>query len=275
LKLTLGIYSHNIFIKITDGGLHMYYKILDKSMKHYGMQYKEGLNVDVESFDPRTCCGGGLFFSDEKHILGFCGYGDLIAEVTIPEGEKIVPVENKYKANKIILSNIRILWDIKMFKELKEQGINIHAGDDYALRLAAYKGYLNVVKYLIGQGADIHACNDDPLIRASENGHLEVIKYLVEQGADIYAYDNYALQLAAYNGYLNVVKYLVEKGADIYTDHELALRWSAKNGHIEVVKYLIEQGTNVHADNDLALRWAEENGHLEVVEYLENQVKES
>ena len=85
------------------------------------MQYKEGSNVGIKPFDPSPECGGSLFFSDEKNILSFCGYGDLIAEVTVPVGETIVPVGNKYKANKIILYNIYILWDIKIFKELKNR----------------------------------------------------------------------------------------------------------------------------------------------------------
>ena len=168
-------------MKITVGGLHMYYKILKKNMLHYSMQYKEGLNVDIKPFNSSPVCGGGLFFSDEKNILAFCGYGDLIAEVTIPEGEKIVPVENKYKANKIILSNIRDLWTKETFKYLVRKGINLHADDDEVLRWAVGNGHLKVVKYLVEQGAGIHAGDDYALKWASENGHLEVVKYLKDQ----------------------------------------------------------------------------------------------
>jgi len=159
----------------------MYYKILDKSMKHYNMQYKEGLNVDIEPFDPSPKRGCGLFFSDEKNILSFCGHGDLIAEVTVPEGEVIVPVGNKYKANKIILSNIRNLWDVEVFKVIVRQGADIHADDDLALQWAAENGHLEVVKYLVDQGTDIHADSDHALQLAAENGHMEVVEYLENQ----------------------------------------------------------------------------------------------
>ncbi|HWU34516.1 MAG TPA: ankyrin repeat domain-containing protein [Methylovorus sp.] len=54
---------------------------------------------------------------------------------------------------------------------------------------------------------------------AANKGQLAVVKYLVEQGADV----NYQhpmtkmtpLHLAAYDGYTDVVKYLVSKGADV------------------------------------------------------------
>jgi len=163
----------------------MYYKILKKDMLHYSMQYKEGINVDVEPFDPRPKCGGGLFFSDEKNILAFCNYGDLIAEVTVPEGEMIVPVENKYKANKIILSDIRNLWTKVTFEYLVSKGVNLHADYDCALIWAAREGHLEVVKYLKEQSADIHADDDYALRWSAENSHLEVANYLVEQGAEL------------------------------------------------------------------------------------------
>jgi len=38
-------------------------------------------------------------------------------------------------------------------------GANIHARDDYSLRLSVQNGYLEVVKYLVNAGANIHARN--------------------------------------------------------------------------------------------------------------------
>ena len=48
-------------------------------------------------------------------------------------------------------------------------------------------GHLEVVKYLVENKANIHAKNDYALRLASGNGHLEVVKYLVENGANIHA----------------------------------------------------------------------------------------
>jgi len=67
---------------------------------------------------------------------------------------------------------------------LVEQGADLHAQNDYALRLAAENGHLKVVKYLLEQGANLHTKNDYALRWAAENGQLEVAKYLLKQGAN-------------------------------------------------------------------------------------------
>ena len=47
--------------------------------------------------------------------------------------------------------------DLESIRYLVEQGANLRAYDDYALRLAAWYGHLEVVKYLLEQGANLHA----------------------------------------------------------------------------------------------------------------------
>jgi len=64
---------------------------------------------------------------------------------------------------------------------LVEQGADLHAQNDYALRLAAENGHLKVVKYLLEQGANLHADNEKALRLAALYGHLEVVKYLLEE----------------------------------------------------------------------------------------------
>ena len=181
-----------------------YYKIVSSDMTHHGFVYKEGLNIDTELFDEIPNCGGGLFFSDAQNILSFVNYGNLIAEVEVPDGTKIVQVEDKYKAHAIVLKNIRPIWTIDTFKYFIEEGINIHADDDWALRYAAINGYLEVVIYLIDKGANIHADDDWALISAAFNGYLEVVRYLIDNGANIHARNDYAFKY----GTAEVITYL-------------------------------------------------------------------
>jgi ankyrin repeat protein len=67
--------------------------------------------------------------------------------------------------------------DLDKVKQLIKQGVDIHAGDDYALRLAA-NGHFDVIKYLVEHGANIHADNDRALQVAAGNGHHKVVNYL-------------------------------------------------------------------------------------------------
>ena len=167
-----------------------YYKILRSDMTHYGFKYHEGLNTDTEPFDETPYCGGGLFFSDAENILSFVDYGNLIAEVEISKGAKIIPVRNKYKkykAHSIVLKNIKPIWTVDTFKYFIREGINIHVKNDNAFRYTVETGNLELVKFLVDKGANIHADDDYALISAARNGYLEVVRYLIDKGANIHA----------------------------------------------------------------------------------------
>lgn len=178
------------------------------------------------------------FSRTKKIFYFFCDLGNKIAVVTVPEGETVVPVQNKFKAHQFILGEIRDLWTLETFQWLKKCRVNLHAGNEAALRYAADGGYLDIVKFLVENKAKIHAQRDEALCNAAEQGHLDVVKYLMQNGANIHANDDYALLSAAYEGHLNVVRYLVANGADVCADNYAALRAAARKGHLDIVMYL-------------------------------------
>jgi len=241
-----------------------YYKITNESENHNNLQYQDGLVEDILPFNPKgSCCPGGIYFSDEKNILDFLDYGVFIREVTIPndtqmvknpEGNKMVknPEGNKWRASKVFLHPRKDLREGSTWKFLIESGIDIHAGDDDALRLASSNGYLEVVKVLLEAGANVHAKDDQALRKASKNGYLEVVKVFIEAGANVHAQDDYALRLASFYGHLELVKVLLEAGANVHAKDDYALRLAFLRGHLEVVKFLIEAGADVHQLNGLA-----------------------
>lgn len=70
---------------------------------------------------------------------------------------------------------------VKYLVELDIGGVkvtNIHAGEECALRLASKYGYLDIVKYLVENGADISANNNEALKEARENNRLKIVEYL-------------------------------------------------------------------------------------------------
>ena len=250
--------------------MSMYYKILPEDLNCRGFQYHEGLNIDSKEITPYMC-ENGLHFADAEHILNFCNYGQIIAEVELPEDAVVYHFCNQSKADKIILKNLRPLWSIETVEALIREDVEFESYMNHMLYEAAKYGYLDIVKYLVEHGANIHDSDYDTVCCASKYGHLEIVEYLVEHGANIYAWDDYPLRWASYNGHLDVVKYLVEQGSNIHTGHDFALREASSSGHLDVVKYLIEQGANIHAQDDEALFSASKYGHLDVVKYLVEQ----
>ena len=122
------------------------------------------------------------------------------------------------------------------------------------LMIAAARGHLHIVKYLIDNGADINALsyNDDhvtPLILAAGSGHLDVVRYLVKKGADVnkrgsIANDLTPLMASVAGKNLDVVIFLVKKGADVHTKSATgytALAMASEDGLQEIEAYLKKQ----------------------------------
>ena len=247
-----------------------YYKILKNDMIHHSFQYKEGLNVDTNPFNETSNCGGGLFFSDAENILSFRQYGDLIAEVEIPAGTKIVQVGDKYKAHAIIIKNIKPIWTVDTFKYFIEEGIDIHTENDWAFRYAAENGNLELVKFLVDNNADIHAYNDYAFRYAAGYGYLDIVEYLIDKGVDIHTENDWAFRHAVENGHLDVVRYLFDNGVNVHIMDD-AIIWAAANNHLDMVEYLVSKGADIHACDDLAFRLAVSCCHLNIIKYLVNE----
>lgn len=185
-----------------------YYKITNEEECHYGMQYHDGLNVDILPFNPSGDCEtGGLYFASED-ILHFLDYGPWIREVTLPEGEEVYqnPVINdcptKFKAHRIILGARRRWDDIEVFKGLVKEGATLKNFDS--------------------------RCRDIIQILSVTN-NVEILKFVLEDGRCDPS--NYTIQMASYEGYIEIIKLLMaDPRVDPTDDHCCAIRW-AINSH--------------------------------------------
>ncbi len=114
---------------------------------------------------------------------------------------------------------------IETVKLLLDSGaeINCH-GNNRALAMSCYYGYVDIVVLLLNNGADPHIPYNRSLIYACENGHLEIVKILLEYGLDINSIKYNILQaigcqilfyynLRKYN-YLSIIRILFEYGAN-------------------------------------------------------------
>ena len=86
------------------------YKVIKRNKKHYLHTYFEGENVDKIPFSSTgTCRAGGFYFTDYLNVPLYINYGELIADVTLSDDAKVYVEKDKFKADKIIISNIRSL----------------------------------------------------------------------------------------------------------------------------------------------------------------------
>ena len=225
-----------------------FYKVLNETECHNGLQFKTGLNVDPIPFKKKgSCCPGGIYFA-RKDILAFLGYGPWLRKVTIPtDAEMVLDPEKepeKWRASRVILGK-REKITVEVVERLIRGGANVHVGTDLALRWASINGHLEIVKLLLERGADVHVCEDKAFRWASINGHTEVVKLLLERGADVQAKGNEAFRRASGNGHLKVVKLLLEYGADVHASKNEARRLASEYGHTEVVKLLKDWITKI------------------------------
>ena len=212
-----------------------YYKVLKEDLNHIDFQYQEGLNIDINKIDEDKF-SYGLHFSDAEHIIDFCDFGSIIAEVEIPEDAIVYHFSDQSKADRIILKNLRPLLNVETLNALIREGVNLMAYKNKVLCEAAIRGNLDVVKFLIEHGAYVHTCEDCPLYWASCYGYFDIVKYLVEHGANVNVNINeQIICLTLERGHFDVVEYLVEHGANVHAGYDYALRWASKFGYFGIV----------------------------------------
>lgn len=122
---------------------------------------------------------------------------------------------------------------------------------------------------------------------AAKRGELQIIEYLVSKGVNVNAiggtFDANALKIAAGSGQLEVVRYLLNNGSlmDISLAKRNPLFGAIYGGHINVVKELVKRGidiskkyTNESFDNIDAYEYARQFGQTEIAEYLKSKLEE-
>lgn len=246
-----------------------FYKILSSDLKMRGFQYKEGLNEDINELEENIDCGKGLHFTDIDHIFNYLNYGTLIADVTLPKNEKIIAIKypgqapDKYKAHRIILSNIRPLNTETIIEIIDEKKKNVFSknkdlgkhisyapfSDDAWLYLLGYYPFLSDAKameaFITRGNANIHVEGDILLLWAVSNECIDTVKCLLKYGIDIHAYSNDALRLAILRNNFKLVECLVENGIKIKRKFiRIAKRQAKKKKNNIIYEYLLESSQN-------------------------------
>lgn len=68
----------------------IYYKLTEYNFRSRGFDYKLGLNIDTQPFNPSGCCsGGGLYFCSLENLHQFEKYGNYLTPIVVPYGRPI------------------------------------------------------------------------------------------------------------------------------------------------------------------------------------------
>lgn len=166
-----------------------YYKLFHENEIHHDMHYHDGMNIDIIPFNNSINCGaGGLYFSNELHILDFLGTEmKFIREISIPQYDSIIEIDQaKYKAHTLFLYEKHDLSKLDTWKWMLQNNINVNARDSYALQLFSGMGKIEIVKFLIEHGASVHARNNYAMQWANANNQIKTIEYLKLYGGKLY-----------------------------------------------------------------------------------------
>lgn len=159
-------------------------------------------------------------------------------------------------------------YNFDIVKLLIDYGEDINYPGHPSIVMAAHRGKLEEIQYVLDRGADIHAVTHtevSALWSAAYHNNSEVLRFLLNAGIDLNAHGGTALQTAAFYGHLECVKILIDAGADMnyqridsHPDRSYTPLHNAAYKHISVVRYLLEAG----ADTRLKNHYGERAFHL-------------
>lgn len=222
-------------------------KVTNETETHYDHVYHDGLNILSGKFARYgSCVPGRLYFTNNKNIDKYYVYGIYLRVVYLPrddpEFECVADDNDKWGANKIILSNRYSLFDPVTY-------------DLFGLDMKK---------------------NTKLVDKASEVGDIEFLN--MWRNSDLFSiipYSSRAIDHASKNGHVNILKWWFKSGLSLkYT--ELAFDWACDFGRESVVKLWIDSGFNILWSR-YAKEKASENKHNNILNMIKvlkmNEIK--
>ena len=104
------------------------------------------------------------------------------------------------------------IGDIFILKKCLDDGIDIHAFDDLALRLATQNYHAKAVLFLIARGANIQAVYDEELRHASLEGKTRTVEILLKDYSCSQEAKMFAMYNAIFGRHEDIVELLLQNG---------------------------------------------------------------
>lgn len=133
---------------------------------------------------------------------------------------------------------------------LVENGENIHANEEEALKVAIQRGVKPVVKALLHHGADISINRYAPVEIAIDCGYPDIVELLLNQDRNILEFnDYYFFRLAVCDGHLDIVELFLKSGVSVNVEDDFMIRHACKHSYFKMVQLAIKWGANIHVRN--------------------------
>jgi hypothetical protein len=137
--------------------------------------------------------------------------------------------------------------------------------DKFSCELAASRGSLSTLQWLLDHGAPLHAVACES---ALEHGHLPAVQWLFfARGCPL---SPECCSRAAGRGHLEALRWLREVGRVDWQAHTVIFR-AAIRGHVQVLEYMRELGEISWGDSQETrqmLKWGANSGHLSALQWL-------
>ena len=214
------------------------------------------------------------------HYAASDGFIEVV-KLLIKNGAKL-DIKNDYQRTPLILA-ARETGGLETIKILVEAGANINATDyseDTPLSLAAWRGYEDIVNYLLDNGADLGTSTDKvkKLMSFALNKRMwKLYQKIFAEGYDLNTLSLEGISLlhfAAKGGSEQIVSDLIKKGLDVNAKDIfgwIPLHYASNYGRLNVVKILIENGSEINVKSkveETPYNLALKAGKTEVVEFL-------
>lgn len=125
--------------------------------------------------------------------------------------------------------------DVFILKKCLDNGIDIHSNDDLALRLAVQSNHSKAVAFLINQGANIQAVYDAALRRASLEGETETVKKLLEENSCSQEGKTYAMYNAIFCKHEDIIKLLLQHGVSPTANNGAILKVAKFSSNAQII----------------------------------------
>ncbi len=273
-----------------------YCKVLSSNFNQKGYQYNEGLNVLDKPFESTgSCVPGGLYFTNIENIFKFINYGIYLVKVTVPEDAQMVkdPDNDKWRADKIIISDKKDLRQIDTIKYLIENGANIKRDYHFVIDFTINNGLHDILEYILTICKDIGIKLSVPNVlpvystrmakilvkekakmstqfvdQIIKNNDLKIIKKIISCEKYI-SHILYIYQRAAYSNKLDIIKLLHRTHYQLETNdshNTLAFISAVKNESYNVLNFMIDYGLKISFDIQSYIY--NDNIHLRMKSYL-------